>query len=193
MSVDPKKVSGMQRRPLLQRDIEAAQLNTKSSLQAARYLNVSYSTYKKYAELYGIFERHKNPKGVGIPRTHKRGAVGLDTILAGEHPNYNRRKLKERLIRAGYLPQECCLCGFNQTRMADGRCPLILHNKDGNEQNFALSNLELRCYNCTYLTTGNIKIQDPLGTSVFNDDLMTSGNVTMDDIEEIQKELMKDT
>jgi hypothetical protein len=47
--------------------------------------------------------------------------------------------------------------------------------------------------NCTYLTTGHIKIKDVMTNFTLDKDLMASGNVTMDDIEAIQNELMDDT
>ena len=38
--------------------IESSQENTKSAMEAARWLGVSYATYRKYAKMYGIFENH---------------------------------------------------------------------------------------------------------------------------------------
>ena len=53
--------------------ILTAQENTNSNMSAARWLNVSYTTYKKWAKYYGVFEQHLNQKGVGIKK------VGLHT------------------------------------------------------------------------------------------------------------------
>jgi hypothetical protein len=184
------KDTGYHRRPLMQKDIETAQANTASGLEAARYLDVGYATYKKYAKLYGLFDKHKNAHGVGIPKMRTKGKFGLESILNGEHPFYDRTKLKERLIKASYLPEECVLCGFKEKRIADNRCPLILHNKDGNPHNFHRENIELRCYNCTYLSSGKIYLRDLVGAPTFNADLIESGKVTMDEIEAIQDELM---
>ena len=41
--------------------IEDAQSQTKSNMAAARWLGVSYLTYRKYAKMYGLFEKHLNP------------------------------------------------------------------------------------------------------------------------------------
>jgi hypothetical protein len=195
MGIVPTNVEGnnWQRRPLLRRDIETAQSQTKSGHQAAIYLNVSYPTYKKYAKMYDLFDVHKRLSGKGIPRSRIQGTHGLDSILAGNHPNYDRNKLKIRLIKAAYLPEECSMCGYCQKRVVDGKCPLVLHNKDGNNKNFSLENLELRCYNCTYLTTGNIVAKDPLQGVDVSQDLILSGKVTMDDIEAIQNEFLNDS
>ena len=53
---------------LLEYDILAAHKQTKSCVQAAIFLGVSYNTYKKYAKLYGIFEDQKNQGNDGIPK-----------------------------------------------------------------------------------------------------------------------------
>ena len=53
------------KRPLLKAEIELAMQNTKSNKEAARFLGVSYNTYKKYAKMYkdddtqkSLFEKH---------------------------------------------------------------------------------------------------------------------------------------
>ena len=50
----PKR--GIGARPLLESEIKDAQSKSRSAFEAARLLEVSYNTYKKYAKLYGIFE-----------------------------------------------------------------------------------------------------------------------------------------
>jgi len=142
--------------PILRAQIEEAQLHTKSNKQAAKYLGVSYTRYKRYAELYGIFESHKNVKGVGIDKgfSKRPTSIPLREILAGNYPTYSRRKLKNRLIARGKLINQCSLCGFQEARIHDGQVPLMLSFKDGNTKHFALENLELLCYNCMFLTQG---------------------------------------
>jgi len=51
---------GLGARPIMESQIRAAQEKSKSALEAARTLGISYNTYKKYAKLYGIFEDLKN-------------------------------------------------------------------------------------------------------------------------------------
>lgn len=142
--------------PLLRHQIEDAQANTKSNHQAARYLGVSYKRYKKYAELYGLFEGHLNVTGKGIDKGFAKSptSIPLREILENKHPTYSRRKLKNRLIARGKLKEECALCGFHERRVTDGKVPLILSFKDNLPTNMALENLELLCYNCMFLTTG---------------------------------------
>ena len=115
---------GTNRRPPLKAEIEEAQRNTKSGAEAARWLGMSYLTYRKYAQIYGIFEKHKNPGGKGMLKPHGTGnrGVPLEKILAGEHPNYDPSRLKKRLLRRhGCCP--VCETGFG-TDPHLSQCPV---------------------------------------------------------------------
>lgn len=189
----PSRGAGPNSRPLLAKDILIAQEHTQSAAQAARYLNVNYATYRKYAVLYDLFKNHTNKTGKGIPRKKMKGLFGLDAILNGEHPTYDRGKLKERIIRAGKLPERCNLCGFDQKRVFDGRCPLVLHSLDGDNHNLRLENLELRCYNCSYLTTGVVsaksEMKKPLNEGVFDHDLVDTNAISAEELDQLREEL----
>ena len=153
---------GTNRRPLLKRDIEEAQRRSLSAAGAARWLGVSYTTYKKYARLYGLHDDHLNPGGKGIPKPHIRGKrYPLEDILDGKHPHYNPRKLKRRLINAGMIDEECALCGMKERRILDYKIPLMLVFKDGNKLNYGLENMYLLCFNCTFLTVGELNNLHP--------------------------------
>lgn len=154
------------RKPLLQSEVEMAIQNTKSNMAAARFLGVSLNTYKKYAEQYfdkdgnNLYDKHKNQSNIGIKKCrldyHYKGYT-LEKILNNEVPSYPLHKVKKRLLNWGVLVEKCSLCGFEEKRLLDGQCPLILVQKDGNKNNYHLDNLELLCYNCYYLTIGDIK------------------------------------
>lgn len=152
-------------KPLTREDIERAMRATLSNRAAARYLNVSYPHYKKYAELYKtedgktLYESHFNRAGKGIPKFALTRVPGkhyrepaLADIVEGRVPveHYNPQKLKYRLIEAGMLEPKCA-CGFNEKRLVDGKSPLILIHKDGDKRNWRLENLEFVCYNCAFL------------------------------------------
>lgn len=141
---------------LLRSEIEEAQRNTNSNQAAARWLNVSYRRYRKYARLYGLFDSHLNPAGVGVEKgfSKRPTSIPLRDVLAGKHPKYSLAKLKNRLIARNKIIEQCSLCDFNERRITDNRVPLMLTFKDGDHSNFTLDNLELRCYNCMFLTTG---------------------------------------
>jgi hypothetical protein len=63
----PLNIPGKRKR-LTKRMIETAMENTKSNMAAAKWLSVSYNTYKKWAKYYGLFDKHLNQAGVGIKK-----------------------------------------------------------------------------------------------------------------------------
>ena len=149
--------------PLMQAQIEAAMAATNSNAEAARYLRVSYDTYKKYSKLYKdkdgvvLFEKHKNQSGKGISKLNKgeRAKYPLNEILEGDHPNYPPSRLKARLIKECILEEKCSNCGFEERRITDFTVPLLLDHIDGDTTNHVESNLRLLCYNCYYLMVKN--------------------------------------
>lgn len=146
--------------------IMAAINKTKSNRAAARYLNVSYIHYKKWAKLYesdthdNLFEQHKNQSGKGIPKFLKSTGKepALIDIIEGrvDASSFSPDKLKYRLITEGYLLEECAMCQFKERRVLDYKMPLLLHFKDGNKKNYRKENIELLCYNHYFLTVGDI-------------------------------------
>lgn len=160
-----------------EQDILRAMAVTKSNKAAARYLNISYWTYMKYAKLFTdvetgktLYEKHKNQCGLGIPKflpsrarkgkKQKRTEKGeLGMILSGEITtieSYDINAFKERIIIDAILEEKCIRCGFNEARILDYKVPLLLNFKDGNRKNWRKPNLELVCYNCYYLTIGDV-------------------------------------
>lgn len=151
-----KPVGKSRSKPLLRAEIVEAQLHTNSNLSAAKWLNVSYPRYKKYAVLYNLFDSHLNPTGLGVDKGFSKNPTNtpLRDILANKYPKYSPAKLKNRLIARKKIIEECSLCGMNEKRITDNKTPLMLNFIDGNHQNFSLTNLNLLCYNCMFLTTG---------------------------------------
>ena len=153
-------------KPLTKEMIMAAINKTKSNRAAARYLNVSYIHYKKWAKLYesdthdNLFEHHKNQSGKGIPKFLKSTGKepALIDIIEGrvDASSFSPDKLKYRLITEGYLLEECAMCQFKERRVLDYKMPLLLHFKDGNKKNYRKENIELLCYNHYFLTVGDI-------------------------------------
>jgi len=154
-------------------EIRYAMENTRSCAEAARFLKVSYETFRKYAKLYKdsksgktLFELHKNANGKGIPKPQRerlRGHYGIEDILEGKYPKYNRHRLKSRLLRSGLIEEKCECCGFNERRVTDYTVPLLLDWIDGDFTNHKRENLRFLCYNCYYLIVGN-----PLGGRMKN-------------------------
>ena len=147
-------------KPLSKEMIVAAQAKTMSNMGAARYLHVSYQHYKRYAKLYGLFEDHKNQSGKGIPKflKSKGKEPALLDIIEGRvsAASFTPAKIKYRLIEAGYLLEQCSMCGFQERRVLDYKMPLLLHFKDNNKSNYSKENTELLCYNHYFLTVGDI-------------------------------------
>ena len=54
------------RRPMTKNIIESAIESTRSNAEAARWLGVSYNTYKKWSKYYGLFEKNLNQSGKGV-------------------------------------------------------------------------------------------------------------------------------
>lgn len=145
-------------RPLLAAEIRDAQDRARSAAEAARILEVSYTTYKKYAKMYGLFGRAKNQAGRGIRKGFSmvHGKYSLNEIFEGKHPNYPRWKLMGRLIRNGVKEEKCECCGFDEKRITDHKAPLKMSYKDGDNGNLAYENLEILCLNCYFLQVGNL-------------------------------------
>ena len=118
-------------------------------------------TYKKYARTYTneegvtLWEAHKNPSGKGIPKfiSNKGKKAPLKDLIEGRLSiaSFEPAKIKQRLVFEGYLKEECNRCGFHEERLVDQKIPLILQFKDRNKVNYELDNIELLCYNCSFL------------------------------------------
>ena len=140
------------KKPIPKGRIEWAISETKSLMSAARLLQVSYNTFKKYAKLYDLFHQNKNATGIGISKGPKGSSqVSMDRIFSCKHPNYPHYRLQERLLRDGYLASECSNCGFDEYRKSDMTTPLLLCFYDNDGKNHELQNLYFLCYNCFYL------------------------------------------
>ena len=155
------------RRDLTKEQVLAAMNKTRSNRAAARYLNVSYHHYKKWAKFYNdadtgesLFQKHLNQCGKGIPKFLNNGRKdpALLDIIEGRvnAASFSPDKMKYRLLSEGYLEEKCYNCGFNERRVSDYRMPLILHFKDKNKQNYRKENIEMLCYNCYYLFIGDM-------------------------------------
>lgn len=138
-------------RPILKSEIEWAKERSVNESDAARKLNISYLTYRKYARLYGIWEPKSSIKGKKNFYNPNRGKYKIEDILLGKFPDYPVYRIKDKLIRSGKKRAECEMCGFNEKRIIDEKLPLILNFLDGNPRNHSIDNMKIYCYNCTFL------------------------------------------
>lgn len=162
-----KYVYGIGKQPLniSESEIRYAIDNTKSNAEAARFMKVSFSTWKKYAKMYvdretgkTLYDMHTNQEGQGIKKTSIRATAGMysiDAILEGKHPNYPSWKLRNRLLALGIFSEQCSCCGYAERRVTDDTVPLLLDHIDGDDTNHCIENLQLLCLNCFYMQSGN--------------------------------------
>jgi hypothetical protein len=155
-------------KPLSKEKILAAMSQTLSNKAAARWMNVSYIHYKKWAKNYdateegypNLFEQHKNQAGKGIPKFLRADGPepALIDIIEGriDASSFSPDKLKYRLITEGHLLEECSVCSFHERRVNDYKIPLLLNFKDNNKKNYRKENIELLCYNHYFLQVGDI-------------------------------------
>lgn len=164
-----KRKIGNQPLNLSEAQIRYAMENTSSAKAAARWLNIDYNTFKRYARMYVDLETGKNLLELQKSKRLKElwelritGKLGkrpmrpltsapLQEIFDGKHPNYDRKKLVSRCLHEGLLVECCENCGYNTRREFDFRIPLKLWYRDNNKNNLALENLRLLCFNCYFV------------------------------------------
>jgi hypothetical protein len=147
-----KKKNPFRSKPIPKSRIEWAIRSTLSIRAAAIHLGVAYNTFKKYAIMYDLFEQNKNQQGKGVTNKGNTGwGVKIQDLFDGKHPTYPHWMLQERVVRDGYLKQECSNCGYDDYRENDMRGPYIINFLDGDPSNHELDNLHLLCYNCFFI------------------------------------------
>ena len=151
---DPIRITkGRDSRPLLELEIKEAQEHCNNATACARYLNVGYVCYKKWAKIHSLFKI--NPWGKGDKKSYwdpDKGKYSLNQTLECKFPDYPVYRLKDKLIKSGTKKAKCENCGFDEHRITDQKMPLLISFIDGNERNHLLSNIEILCYNCMFLT-----------------------------------------
>jgi hypothetical protein len=148
----PLNIPG-RRKVITKNMILEAQKHTKSNMAAAKWMRVSYTTYKKWAKYYGVFEQHLNQKGDGIKKGFAVRTVNVEDVVLGKRQpprRWSQSVVKEELIDKGYWQHECSNCGYNEENMATGKTCLGIDFKDGDSKNWLLDNIRLLCVNCYY-------------------------------------------
>mgnify|MGYP005821262045 CR=1 FL=1 len=128
-----------------------SQKHTNSNMSAARWMGISYNTYRKWAKYYGVFEQHLNPKGFGVRKGWATYKVPIYDVIMGKRKppkEWSHKVLKKRLIEEGYMQDECAVCGYNEVNLKTDRVCLGVDFIDGDHKNFLLENLRFLCANC---------------------------------------------
>jgi len=160
--------------PITQGEMELAMEHTRSAMEAARFLNISYDSFKRYGRMYtdpttgkNLLETQKE-KYVKMRNEIKKRPYQfkmmpencrfpLSKVLEGKCPEYKGgRSFKDRLLNSGYFEDKCENCGFSERRVSDYKVPLVLEFLDGDVLNFKRENLRFLCYNCYSLLVDNI-------------------------------------
>jgi hypothetical protein len=129
----------------LKQDRVAEAINqTDSMAAAAALIKVHFTTFKRYAILYGLYET--NQGGKGITKQHPSRGFEIEDVLDGKHPQYNTFKLKNRLLKLGRIKNECSICDVSSWMNSTLTCEL--DHIDGNKYNHAFKNLRMLCPNC---------------------------------------------
>lgn len=147
---------------LSKEEVLATIARTRSNKQAARYLGISYTTWKREASKYQnletgktLFTEHINPSGLGIPKRFRgdKEVTDIKLLFTGEidHRDFTPEKLRELLIFHGHALEECDNCGYNEKRDSDKKIPLLLNYKNGDKKKFTKRNVHLLCHNCMFL------------------------------------------
>lgn len=139
-----------------------------SSLEAiAKALNMSKRILIKYAKIYAFsssetyydyFQRMKTwkyRKGINYTLDLRKK---VQEIIDNKRVNtFPLGDLMYLLFRFEHKKECCELCGCGERRIHDGRKPLLLSFKNKkNIRNYDLKNLQILCYNCYFMTVGDV-------------------------------------
>ena len=83
-----------------------------SMSKAASELGMHFNTFKRHATRLSVY--NPNQSGKGINKKHNGSKIELNSILEGNHPQYQTNKLRIRLIKEGIKQHECECCGLTK-------------------------------------------------------------------------------
>lgn len=154
---------------------------SKSALEASKRLNLSFSTYKRYAKYFNVFKTNKSGKGIKDMDPYM-------ILYRLENSNYqiSGKRIKDILFKLGIKDEKCEICNLKYWN--GKQIPLELHHIDGNHLNNRIDNFQILCPNCHALTE-NFRGRGLKGKKLFetNEDLSISKNSRRKDKKTIYK------
>lgn len=137
---DCKKTKNIKRKEKLNKDqIIEAMKSCNSMMSVARKLKMPFTTFRRYAIKYQIW--NPNPSGKGIDH------LNLEKLINGEiQTNISTVILKKKLYKNKLKKNICEKCGLKEWNNEPIVCEL--HHIDGNHKNNKLENLIILCPNC---------------------------------------------
>ena len=99
-----------------------------------------------------LFEIHWWDSAAGISDANIDPSSVCRRLTDDREPTCARHRIKRiRNQTAENLAEQCNRCECGEARLLDGKVPLILTFKDKNKHNYHRDNIELLCYNCSFL------------------------------------------
>lgn len=137
----------MSRRPLcITKDqIAEAYKFAGNAASAARALNVSSASFKRYAQAFDLYITNQGGKGVKRPAVSSL-KIPTESLLK-KNTHVKSARLKERLLAEGLIENRCAECRIFPM-WNDKPLTLQLDHIDGDSTNNQIKNLRLLCANC---------------------------------------------
>lgn len=124
--------------------VRAAVEATDSAYAASVHLNVTYSSFIRYAQKFGLYKTNMGGKGRSKPNPALR-TPSEELFQKGK--KRSTTQVKNRLFAEGLKENRCEEC--DQEPMWNGK-PLVMHldHVDGDNTNNQIFNLRILCPNC---------------------------------------------
>jgi len=127
-----------------EKELRAAIDNSLTMSEAAQKLNLQFSTFKRKAKKFNLYKPNQGGKGT---KKNRKPVYLLENILAGKHPQFQTYKLKQRMLKAGLIKNECSICGFKG--LWNGKpINMILDHINGIRYDHRKENLRMVCPMC---------------------------------------------
>lgn len=121
---------------------------TNSMRSASIKLNIKYTTFIRWCKKFGLYKPNQGNRGFTKEdgRTSGKKQIPLEDILIENSKYTNSCRLKERLIKYGYLQNKCYICCITEWN----HLPIVLQldHINGINTDNRIENLRLLCPNC---------------------------------------------